>query len=519
MKFFFPLLLLGLPFSVLAQTPFKYDFGAALGITSYQGDLDALTVNAGFREINFSASAYLRQNINNNFAARLNLLAGKLAGDDNNFAEPEWRPLRGLNFESPLVELTAVAEYYPLGMYPKSGRGAKMRRAVTPYVLLGFGGAYTNPKVNWNDKNGNEYIDPEFAQKDKDAKTNKINLVTPMGLGLRFVLKDHSTFGLEASLRPTFSDYLDGVSLVGNPRENDWYFTAQIGFSYPFSKNKAKPKPIAKPEEPEETRPAKPKAKPAFVDTDKDGLADFDDDCPLVPGLKSLKGCPDKDGDGVSDKDDLCSEQPGPVELSGCPDSDDDGIADKDDKCPDVPGQAAYRGCLPEDRDEDGVADKDDKCPDDAGPASFSGCPDTDNDGIADNEDKCPDVAGLKDQKGCPPLPPPDKAIYFRAAKDVWYKTSDETLDEVITILTNDPNLKAQLSGHVESAAEDAGGTLSDARAKKIYDYLISKGVAASRLEYAGYGSSRPAKGSILSQDPLLNQQLQRRVEIHFIRK
>jgi hypothetical protein len=531
MKKFLPLLFLSiLSIDAFCQTPFPWDFGGALGITSYQGDLDALKVNTGFREINFSASVFYRRNVSNNFALRLNLLAGKLAGDDNNFAEPEWRPVRGISYESPLVEFTTLGEYYPIGMYPKGGKNARHRRALTPYIVIGVGAAYSSPKVFWNDANGNEIINPVLAQKDKDASASKIHVVTPVGLGFRFLVKDHATFGLEAALRPTYSDYLDGVSEAANPNENDWYFTAQIGFSYPFGQHKPKTQPIAKREEPKEQPkelpkeakkdlPKETKKKEAFVDTDKDGIADFDDDCPNVPGLKSLKGCPDKDGDGVSDKDDLCSEQPGPVEFGGCPDSDDDGIPDKDDKCPDVPGLAEYRGCQPEDKDEDGIADKDDLCPDVAGPLNFGGCPDSDGDGIPDNKDKCPDVAGIAAQNGCPALPPPDKAIYFRATLDAWYRTSDETLDEVVEILKNDPSLSARITGHTADASDDAGGDLSARRARKIYDYLVSKGISASRLKYESFGSSQPIKGDKLSKDPLLNQQLSRRVEVHFKRQ
>ena len=515
MKNFLPILFLALPLWVFSQTPFLWDFGGGLGITSYQGDLDALKINAGFREIHFSASGYVRRNLNNNFAARANLVFGKLAGDDGNFSEPEWRPLRGIYFESPLIEVTALAEYYPLGMYPKKGKSAKARRAATPYILVGIGGDYTPPTVFWNDANGNEYIDPDRAQQDKDAKTNKINFVTPVGIGLRLLLKDHSTFGLEAALRPSYSDYLDGVSQAGNPNENDWYFTAQIGFSYPFGKTKPKTKPVARTEDSKKL----PKQKDAFVDSDNDGIADFDDDCPLTPGLKSLKGCPDKDGDGVPDKDDLCSEQPGPVELAGCPDSDDDGIPDKDDKCPDEPGLAAYRGCMPPDQDGDGIADNEDLCPDAPGPVELAGCPDSDGDGIADKDDKCPNIPGIAAQKGCPALPPPDKAIYFRAKQAVWYKTSDETLDETVEILKNDNSLKAKIEGHTDESGEGATDDLSTSRAKKIYDYLVNNGISPSRLQFVGRGSSQPVNEKLLSSDPLLNQQLRRRVEVRFIRE
>ncbi|MBX2891662.1 MAG: OmpA family protein [Saprospiraceae bacterium] len=514
MKKCLPIFYLLLFFDSSAQVPFNWDFGGSLGITSYQGDLDALKVNAGFREIHFSAAGYFRRNLSNNFAVRFNMLAGKLAGDDKNFTEPEWRPLRGIYFESKLLEFTVLSEYYPLGMYPSGVKNLRARRVVSPYVLVGAGWAFVDPMVDWNN---NDLSNPELVAKDKSAKTKRAHIVTPVGVGLRFLLKDHSTFSLEAALRPTYSDYLDGVSFVGNPDKPDWFFTAQIGFSYPFDKNKTKNKPIAKKDEKKEPPP--PKNRDLFADSDKDGVLDTDDDCPTVPGLRSLRGCPDRDGDGIADGNDKCPDEPGLAEFAGCPDTDDDGVPDKDDKCPDEPGLAAYRGCPPPDRDGDGIADGDDRCPDAPGPVELGGCPDRDGDGIPDKDDKCPDVAGIAEQKGCPALPPPDKAVYFRSSQDTWYRTSDETLDEIVETLKKDPSLKAQISGHTADASDDPSGDVSQRRAKKIYDYLLSKGIAADRLKYQGFGSTRPAEGDILSKDPLLNQQLQRRVEVHFIRQ
>lgn len=569
MRKILPSLFFILPFLALSQTPFQFDFGGSLGITSYQGDLDALKINTGFREINYSASLFLRRNFGNHIALRANLLAGKVAGDDNNFAEPEWRIRRGISFESPLIELSILSEIYPLGMYPR--KSVKARRAIAPFVLVGFGAAHSNPKVNWNDENFSGEVDPILAQRDKDAKLNKIHVVLPIGVGFRFLLKDHSTFSLEAALRPTFSDYLDGVSQAGNPNEDDWYFTAQIGFSYPFGKyrHRSNKPDVAK------TNSKTREERTVISDLDKDGVGDAEDECIAEPGLKKLKGCPDKDGDGIPDKDDNCPDAPGPASRHGCPvgDSDGDGVADKNDKCPDTPGPATNNGCPLADQDEDGVADADDRCPDiagdkkfagcpdsdgdgvpddkdkcpdiagaekfagcpdsdsdgipddlddcpeAAGPASLSGCPDADSDGIADKDDACPNEAGTAAQKGCPTLPPPNKAIYFREKQDSWYRTSDETLDEVVETLQADPSLKAHISGHTDDSGESTASALSERRAKKIYDYLVSKGIEASRLQYEGFGFSRPVDKKLLSNDPELNTQLRRRVELRFSRE
>ena len=60
-----------------------------------------------------------------------------------------------------------------------------------------------------------------------------------------------------------------------------------------------------------------------------------------------MNGCPDSDGDGIADKNDNCPQEAGPAENKGCPwgDKDNDGVKDNVDKCPDVPGVASRQGC------------------------------------------------------------------------------------------------------------------------------------------------------------------------------
>lgn len=55
-------------------------------------------------------------------------------------------------------------------------------------------------------------------------------------------------------------------------------------------------------------------------DSDGDGIADKNDNCPNIVGVTALKGCPypDSDGDGVADKDDDCPKIAGVRELKGC---------------------------------------------------------------------------------------------------------------------------------------------------------------------------------------------------------
>ncbi len=211
----------------------------------------------------------------------------------------------------------------------------------------------------------------------------------------------------------------------------------------------------------------------------------------------------DKDGDGVVDADDKCPDVAGTAAFNGCPDTDGDGITDADDKCPTVAGVAKYQGCPIPDTDGDAVNDEDDKCPTEKGFARYQGCPipDTDADGVNDEEDKCVDRKGPASNQGCPEIAKAivDKINY--AAKNVFFATgsakllpkSYKALDEAIKLLKEDETLMVDVDGHTDNTGDEAKNqVLSESRATSVVNYLVSKGIAESRLKGTGYGSSKP---------------------------
>ena len=268
--------------------------------------------------------------------------------------------------------------------------------------------------------------------------------------------------------------------------------------------------------------------KVTVLDADKDGIPDAEDQCPNQPGTAAMFGCPDTDGDGVADKYDNCITEAGKAELKGCPDRDNDNIPDMEDLCPDEPGTVALKGCPNKDRDGDGITDGEDKCPDAAGPVltkgcpdgdkdgvadsedkcptvaglpNFMGCPDTDKDGIADPEDKCPNSAGPASNSGCPEIRQEDKKVLEFAMKAVQFETgsarllpeSNKVLDEIAGIMKNYPDHKLRISGHTDSIGDAAANqSLSEKRAKACYDYLVSKGISATRMSHQGFGETKP---------------------------
>ena len=211
----------------------------------------------------------------------------------------------------------------------------------------------------------------------------------------------------------------------------------------------------------------------------------------------------DKDGDGVLDADDKCPDVAGLANLMGCPDRDSDGIADGDDKCPDVAGIAKYNGCPIPDTDGDGINDEEDKCPAVKGFARYQGCPipDGDGDGVNDEEDKCPARSGPASNQGCPEIAKEVIEKINIAAKNVFFATgsykllakSFKSLNEVATIMKEDETLMLDIDGHTDDVGTNENNqVLSENRAGSVRTYLVSKGVAESRMKSTGYGEDKP---------------------------
>jgi outer membrane protein OmpA-like peptidoglycan-associated protein len=197
-------------------------------------------------------------------------------------------------------------------------------------------------------------------------------------------------------------------------------------------------------------------------------------------------------------------------------DSDGDGYPDSIDKCPtekeDGKPPNPTDGCpAASDRDGDGIPDSVDQCPDKAedkdGIQDDDGCPeyDVDNDGVPDTEDKCPTQPGprssVAEKNGCPSLTKVTEngdvellqPIEFETGRAVIKPGSFPILDEVVTLMKSRGSIKMGVYGHTDSRGIAAMNMkLSGDRAASVMGYLISHGVAQSRLQSQGFGQTKP---------------------------
>ncbi len=243
---------------------------------------------------------------------------------------------------------------------------------------------------------------------------------------------------------------------------------------------------------------------------------------------RSGSGEGDSDGDGVIDRDDKCPGTPAGavVDETGCSfDSDGDGVPDGLDDCPQTPRAAAgyvdIFGC-PIDADFDGVPDYRDTCRFSPPGVAVNdlGCPlDTDGDGVYDGRDDCPHTpAGIEvDDRGCIDIAFLNDTMrinidYPPGSFEIDMRTRDrlQPLIRKLKILTD---VKVGIYGYTDNVGSaEANQSLSEKRANRMRDWMVSEGIAKSRLTVVGKGETNFVASNQTAEGRALN----RRIELIF---
>lgn len=131
--------------------------------------------------------------------------------------------------------------------------------------------------------------------------------------------------------------------------------------------------------------------------------------------------------------------------------------------------------------------------------------------------------------------------IFYDFDKATLRPESTEALDGLVQMLNDNPNITIEMASHTDRVGtEEYNIDLSKRRAKSVIDYLIEHGIAADRLQYQGYGKSRPKvvtkrinklypqfkEGDILNEEYIMGlspedqeaaDQVNRRTEFHVL--
>lgn len=221
----------------------QYEAGLALGPSFFLGDLGG---NRGIgthflKDINFKYTKFMGGVYVNYFPAewigvRVAFHLGEIEANDSVIkdhggAEHD-RKQRNLSFKSGMQELYVALEIYPTVFLEQyDGLKGKLR----PYGVIGVGGFHFNPKAPYYAPNGTTQwvelrplrLEGQGMTEYPDRKQYSLyQLEVPMGVGIKYYVKENLYVGIELLHRQTFTDYLDNTSTTYiDPALFDKYLT------------------------------------------------------------------------------------------------------------------------------------------------------------------------------------------------------------------------------------------------------------------------------------------------------
>ena len=85
--------------------------------------------------------------------------------------------------------------------------------------------------------------------------------------------------------------------------------------------------------------------------------------------------------------------------------------------------------------------------------------------------------------------------------------TRTRVLDEVLTALKENPDLRVEIEGHTcNIGTAEYNLALGERRAGSVRDYLLSRGVPADRLRTVSYGEEKPKHDNAREETRRLNR-------------
>lgn len=208
------LLMLCATLTASAQQDDEYlmEIGGGVGMVSYQGDFNG-KITSGMQP---AGAIVWRRLLNPYMGFRVMGMMGKLKGDATRVETyyPD-ETTRAYSFDRSLTDVSVTYEYnfWPYG----TGRDYRGAKRITPFVFGGIGATYVS---------GGE----------KKVFTANV----PIGLGIKYKLKERLNVGLEWSMHFSLSDELDGmadpygIKSSGAFKNTDCYSGLMLTLTYSF---------------------------------------------------------------------------------------------------------------------------------------------------------------------------------------------------------------------------------------------------------------------------------------------
>lgn len=175
-----------------------WEVGVQAGGAAYMGDLNP---THPLKISGLSLGAFVRANLDPNWALSFNYNNGKIKEADANSANEQFRQ-RNLSFSNTLHEVSFLVDFNFFDYF--SGGGYSR---FSPYLYTGLGAVIFNPKTTYQ---GKEYKLALYETEGAPYKTTALSV--PFGFGVKYNFKSNWTVISNIGYRNAYTDYLDDVS-------------------------------------------------------------------------------------------------------------------------------------------------------------------------------------------------------------------------------------------------------------------------------------------------------------------
>ncbi len=178
--------------------------GVMGGVALYSGDLSPKEFGVYFQEVQPAYGVFARFSSSRVGALRLGVSRGTLTGDDSKHNRED----RGLAFRTRVTEFSLVGE---LNLFRI---GTARNRGMVPYLLGGVAAFQFNPEAPFD----GDYVELQPLGTEGQGLPNYddpyrlTQFAVPLGAGVKIMVNEQLTIGLEFGGRLLFTDYLDDVS-------------------------------------------------------------------------------------------------------------------------------------------------------------------------------------------------------------------------------------------------------------------------------------------------------------------
>jgi opacity protein-like surface antigen len=201
---------------------YHYEIGGMAGLSMYMGDANKNNILRGWHP---SAGVVFRKNMNFRWAFKADLLMGSVSGDTRNTYNM-YPGGQTSAFRRNFYELGGQLEF---NFMPYSDKFAYLQTSrISPYLFAGLGFTFASGK--------NTFAGINF----------------PVGLGVKYKIRNRINMGLEYSFRKLFSDAFDTPSderfSLNDPygigsswlKNKDWYSLLMFSVTWDFGPNDRK---------------------------------------------------------------------------------------------------------------------------------------------------------------------------------------------------------------------------------------------------------------------------------------